>query len=342
MSYRSAILGCGPRAAYHIAAYDGIDDMTLVAACDMDRERLNGYGDRFRIPGLYEGLEEMLEAEKPDVLHIVTPPKIREEPMELAAGHGVRAIAVEKPIALTVPQARAIRELAARTGIKIVVNTQRRYYDAFQQMKAIVDGEALGDVRFIRMVTRGNILSWGPHVMDLILFLLNDVPPIQVWATAYGMNGYEYGHPAPASMLMALTFPNGAMVYLEAADDAVGVPGVTEFWMHAEFDVWGTRGRTWWTGSRGWGYQREGDASAHSEETGMDVEETTGQRQFTQAIGHWLDDEAKVHGCYLENALLGFDITMAAYLSAYTQKRIEFPTDVPDDITERIEERLGR
>lgn len=140
---------------------------------------------------------------------------------------------------------------------------------------------------------------------------------------------------------MALTFPNDAMVYLEAADDAIGVPGVAEFWMHAEFDVWGTRGRTWWTGSRGWGYQRESDAAAYSGDTSMDTEETTGQRQFTQAIGHWLDDEANVHGCCLENALLGFDITMTAYMSADTQKRLDFPTDVPDDITERIEERLA-
>lgn len=342
MSYRSAVLGCGPRAAYHIMAYDGIDNMTLAAACDMNTERLSDYGERFQIPGLYEDLGEMLAAEKPHVLHVVTPPSIREEPIALAAEHGVRAVVVEKPLALTVPQARTIRDVASRTGIKVLVNTQRRYYHAFQQMNAIVREEAFGDIRFMRMVTKGNILSWGPHVMDLILMLLNDAPPTRVWATAYGMNGYEYGHPAPASMLIALTFPHGVMVYLEAADDAVGVPGVTEFWMHADFDVWGTRGRAWWTGSRGWGYQRDGDATAHVEETGMELEDVSGQREFTRAIGQWLDHDANVHGCCLDTALLGFDITMAAFLSAYTHKRLDFPTTVPDDITDRIEARLIR
>lgn len=340
MTYRAAILGCGPRAAGHIEAYDGLDTMSLVAACDMDSERLRDYGERFRIPALYDDLEEMLAAEKPEVLHIVTPPRVREEPIAAAAEHGVRAVAVEKPLALTIPQARLIRDIAERTGIKIAVNTQRRYYAACRQMKKAIDAPEFGDIRFMRMVTRGNILSWGPHVMDLILFLLDDIAPSRVWATAYGMNGYEYGHPAPASMLIALTFPNDAMVYIEAADDAVGVPGETSFWLNAEFDVWGTGGRAWWTASQGWGTQCDG-CPPHREETGIDREEVPGQREFTRAIGRWLDADGPVHGCCLESALLGLDITMAAYLSIYTQKRLDFPASIPEDIAERIETMLA-
>ena len=75
--YKSAILGCGPRAAAHIEAYEGLDEITLNAACDKRRERLDEYGKKYRIPRLYEDLEKMLAQEKPDVLHIVTPPVIR-------------------------------------------------------------------------------------------------------------------------------------------------------------------------------------------------------------------------------------------------------------------------
>jgi len=339
MVYRSAILGCGPRAAYHIEGYNGIDTMMLVAACDMNAERRRDYGARFGIPALYEDLESMLAAEKPDILHIVTPPRVREEPIALAAERGVKAVIVEKPIALTIPQARTIRDTAAGTGIKIAVNTQRRYYTALQEMKRAVDRPDFGDIRFLRMVTRGNILSWGPHVMDQILLFLDDVAPTSVWATAYGMNGYEYGHPAPANLLLALTFPNDVMVYLEAADDAVGVPGAEGFWHHAEFDVWGTHGRAWWTASQGWGYQCDGDTTAHVAETNPSVTEVPGQREFTRAVGRWLDGE-ECHGCCLDSALLGFDITMAAYLSVLEQRRLDFPAAVPDDITERLEAKL--
>ena len=85
MPYRSAILGCGPRAAIHIRAYEGLDEIRLVAACDRDCERLQDYGKKFPIPHLYEDLEQMLADESPDILHIVTPPAIREDPIALAA-----------------------------------------------------------------------------------------------------------------------------------------------------------------------------------------------------------------------------------------------------------------
>jgi len=339
MAYRSALLGCGPRSADHIAAYDDIDSMTLVAACDMNPQRLKACGERFGITGLYQDLQAMLATEKPDVLHIVTPPRVREQPLQIAADHGVKAAIVEKPIALTVAQARSIRDIAERTGIKIVVNTQRRYYGAFRQIKAAIDSGELGEIRFLRMVTRGNILSWGPHVLDLVLFLLDDVAPTRVWATAYGMNGYDYGHPAPASMLIALSFPRDVMVYIEAADDAVGVPDEDSFWFNAELDIWCTAGRAWWTASRGWGCQA-GDAPARVKTTGMDFEEGPGQREFTRAVGQWVQDDAHVHGCCLDSALLGFDITMASYQSAIVRKRLDFPTTVPDDVGERLEQRL--
>ena len=98
--------------------------MTLVAACDLNPERLRACGERFRVPGLYADFEAMLRTERPDVLHVVTPPRIREEPIRLAAEHGVKAVIVEKPVALTLAQARIIRGIAEQTGIKIAVMEQ--------------------------------------------------------------------------------------------------------------------------------------------------------------------------------------------------------------------------
>jgi hypothetical protein len=142
-------------------------------------------------------------------------------------------------------------------------------------------------------------------------------------------------------MLMALAFPHDVTVYMEAADDAIGVPGAATFWEHAEFDVWGTRGRAWWTASQGCGHQCDGDAVLHVEETGFELDEAPGQQAFTRAVGRWLEC-GDVHGCRLENALLGFDITMTAYLSAHQQERLDFPAAVPDDITKLIETKLSR
>ena len=53
IKYKSVILGCGPRAAAHIKAYEGIDEIRLNAVCDKDKTRLDEYGERFKIPALY-------------------------------------------------------------------------------------------------------------------------------------------------------------------------------------------------------------------------------------------------------------------------------------------------
>ena len=306
----------------------------------MNAERLNDYGERFGIPNRYTNLEEMLAREKPDLLHIVTAPKIREQPMALAAEYGVRAIAVEKPIALDLPQARLIAEIAQRTGIKIAVNTQRRYFKTCQDLREVLVSGTIGEVRFIRCVAKGNVLSTGPHMVDLLLFFLNDAAPTQVWATAYDMNGYDWGHPAPANMMIEYTFPGQVVVLYEDAVEAVGTVGEPDLWQNLEFDIWGERGRAWWIQNREWGYQSDGMAAPRVEKTSWQTSDVPGQREFTRAIAYWLDDDANVHANCLENALKGFDAIMAAFQSALVGRRLDLPAEIPDDVVRRLEERL--
>ncbi len=340
MKYKAVILGCGPRAAAHIEAYAGIKEMHLNAACDKRRERLDEYGRKYRIPRLYEDLETMLKEEKPDVLHIVTPPAIREEPMELAARFNVRGIIVEKPIALNPAQANKIKVLAERTGMKIAVNMQRRYFRTCRELKKILDEGKIGDIHWIRCVTRGNILSCGPHMVDLVLYFLNDVIPSRVWAMGVGMNGYDYGHPAPANMLIQYVFPGEKVVYFEDAEDAIGTIGEKEFWQHLEFDFWGTKGRAWWAQNRDWGYHAEGMKKAYVEQCSWAGSDVPGQREFTRAMAHWLDDDKNMHLNCLNNTLQGFDVIMATLQSAYIGKRVELPCMVSDDIVDKLEAKL--
>ncbi|MDO9542215.1 MAG: Gfo/Idh/MocA family oxidoreductase [Kiritimatiellia bacterium] len=337
--YKSAILGCGPRAAAHIQAYEGIEEISLNALCDKQKERLNEYGKRFQITRLYDNLEMMLEKERPDILHVVTPPVIREEPMELAARFGVKGIIVEKPIALNPAQANVIKKLAERTGMKIAVNMQRRYFKTCQDLKEILDEGKIGDILWIRCVARGNILSMGPHMVDLILFFLNNVSPTRVWATAVGMNGYDYGHPAPANMLIQCVFPGEKVAYLEDAEDAVGTIGEKDFWQHGELDFWGTKGRAWWAQNRDWGYQAEGMKTARVAKCSWG-DDVPGQREFTRAMARWLDDDKNSHLNSLDNTLKGFDVIMATLQSAYIAKRVEMPCVVPDDIVDKLETKL--
>ena len=58
--YKVGILGCGGRSRGHAPVYSEIDRADLVAICDMSEERLEAYGNDFKIQHRYTSYIEML------------------------------------------------------------------------------------------------------------------------------------------------------------------------------------------------------------------------------------------------------------------------------------------
>ena len=71
-TYRTAIVG-GRRGVHHARCYAGIENMKVIAICEIDEERLKVAVEELNIPG-YTDYVEMLEKEKPDIVHAVTEP----------------------------------------------------------------------------------------------------------------------------------------------------------------------------------------------------------------------------------------------------------------------------
>ena len=124
--YKSAFLGCGGRARAHAHAYQYIKRSEIVALCDMNEELLNSFGDDFEIEKRYTDIHEMLDKERPDLLHIVTAPVlrgtnelIRYPLMNIASEHEVPAAIVEKPIAVMGEDWRQLSELCEKNQDQI-------------------------------------------------------------------------------------------------------------------------------------------------------------------------------------------------------------------------------
>ena len=126
--YRSAFLGCGGRARGHAQAYAQITRGKIVAICDLNEERLNSFGNDYGVEHRYTVIHEMLDKEKPDLLHIVTQPTLRVLLMTITAEHKAPAAIVEKPIALGGEDFRAIAELEEQSSTKFVVNYQFHFH----------------------------------------------------------------------------------------------------------------------------------------------------------------------------------------------------------------------
>ena len=72
---RVAILGCGHISAQHVKTLRGIRGIDLVGVCDLDRDQAEALAERHHIPGVYDGVDDLLIGCNPDVVHILTPPQ---------------------------------------------------------------------------------------------------------------------------------------------------------------------------------------------------------------------------------------------------------------------------
>ena len=82
---RAAIIGCGPRAAEHLAAYALVHRGRIVAACARTLSHAQGFCREHAIEQSYDDATRMLEVVQPELLHVVTQPDQRVALLTLAA-----------------------------------------------------------------------------------------------------------------------------------------------------------------------------------------------------------------------------------------------------------------
>lgn len=342
--YRSLLLGCGPRAVEHVDVYRELKNMEMVAICDMRKDRREDFKKRFGISAAYANYEEALADVKPDIVHIVTQPVRRPWEVECAAKAGVRAVIVEKPMAIVPSDIHKLEAIHNEYGLKIIVNCQRRYFPQFRDgtIRDILETK-IGKLYVVRASTKGNLMSMGPHLMDLLMLLLDDAKPEAVWAMAYGISeeGYQSTHRAPEHMLAEYWFPNDVRVIFDCDPEALGTPEEESFWMHLHLDFLGTEGRLYLTQNKGYWYQTRGMAEPVYGESSWDHQGWRGQRDFTQAVADWLDG-GEPHLNRFEVGKAVVDALMAAQHSAYLGRKIELPSCFPDERWTELRERLRR
>ena len=340
--YRSLLLGCGPRAVEHVKVYTELDEMELVACCDLLPERRERFQNELGIPKAYDDFETALAEVKPDIVHICTSPGRRIWEHETAAKAGVKAAIVEKPSAVTPSDLAGLDRVVNETGLKLVVNCQRRYFPQFRDgtIRRIV-AEELGEVYFVRASTRGNMMGMGPHTMDLLLLFLGEEHPNQVWAAAHTINEttYQISHKAPESIMAQYWFPSGIRALFDCCPDALGTPGEESFWMHLHFDFLGSRGRLYLTQNKGYWYQTEGMAEPVHGESSWDHQGFAGQREFTRAVATWLDG-GEPHLNRWELHRYAVEALLAAQKSVLVGGPVEIPSGYTDAEWTELRERL--
>src|SRR5262245_54826286 len=104
---RIAIVGCGKLADQAVEHNRLLATCRIVAVCDRDQLMAGQLGERLNVQARFTDAAELLEATKPDVVHITTPPQSHYALAKLCLEAG-SAVYVEKPFTLIAAEAKEL------------------------------------------------------------------------------------------------------------------------------------------------------------------------------------------------------------------------------------------
>lgn len=153
----------------------------IVAVCDVEEDRCEKMKEKFRCK-TYVNVEDLVEDSEVEVVDIATRScdHFKHAKTALEAG---KIVFLEKPITQTYAEAKILMELNEKLGgNKLFVRHNRRFEAKFTHVNKIIESGILGDVYLIRRNTNGfeyrcdwqtlsqygggQLLNWGPHIVD--------------------------------------------------------------------------------------------------------------------------------------------------------------------------------
>ncbi|SFM98435.1 Predicted dehydrogenase [Formivibrio citricus] len=209
MMRRAALIGCGRIGCEfdndsdkigiytHAAAYHAASGVELWAVADPDAVKRDACGERYGIPlsRRYADSTKLLAEEKVDIISIAAPDAVHAEVARLAlASASARAVLLEKPLALTVQEGRALLALAEKRKVMLAVNYSRRYCPAHRAVRDAIQGGKLGAIQAVQGYYSKGIRHNGSHWLDLLRWFFG--PLVEIRATASGAASHE-GDPTP-------------------------------------------------------------------------------------------------------------------------------------------------
>lgn len=141
-----AFVGAGGRANGNI---DGCDKagQTIYALCDVDKVRAGGSFQKYPNAKVYTDWREMLQSEgdKIDAVVVSTPDHLHAMPAMEAIRMG-KHVYVEKPLTLTISEARALHEAAEKAGVCTQMGNTGHAAEGARRTNEYVRSGALGEI----------------------------------------------------------------------------------------------------------------------------------------------------------------------------------------------------
>jgi 1,5-anhydro-D-fructose reductase (1,5-anhydro-D-mannitol-forming) len=177
-----------------IPAMNAASNSKVVAVLGSDLARTQRYAADNNVPAAYDDLATLLNDPAVTAVYISTTNE-RHAPAAIAAAKARKHVLCEKPMALSLDDARAMLEAAKSAGVRLGVNHHLRCMETHRTIRRLVSDGAVGNIVAVRLffgVTLpddlkgwrvnnpqaggGVLFDLTVHDADLIRFLLADEP----------------------------------------------------------------------------------------------------------------------------------------------------------------------
>lgn len=338
-TYKVGIIGYGWVAGAHIEAINGCGNAEVVAVYssrELDAGTLSAtHGGTIEV---FSDLDAMLADEAIDVISLCSYPNQHKE-QAIAAARAGKHLIIEKPLALSMADCRAIAEAVREAGVKACVCFECRYSSQFLTTKAVIDQGLLGDIHYGEVdyyhgigpwygqfrwnTTQENggssLLSAGCHAMDALLLCMgSDVESVTSSATVSknaDFAAYEY----PTTSVTIVNFADGRVGKVASVIDCL-----QPYYFHTH--LVGSEGslldkRFHSTKLGGLDKSKWSELSMKMLDSG-DVSDHPYQTQF-QAFFDAVDRGEAMALTSLDDAMQSFEVIFAADLSAKEKRKVE-------------------
>ena len=123
---RVAMVGAGGMAnRVHYPSLASFADVEIAAICDLDPQRLTATANQYEVEHRYTDYRKMVEEIAPNAVYVIGPPHMMFDIWTWCLSQGLN-LYIEKPMGITIHQARNLHYLAEQKGCITQVSFQRR------------------------------------------------------------------------------------------------------------------------------------------------------------------------------------------------------------------------
>ena len=199
-----AVIGCGAQGrGGHVANYNKINDIDLVAVCDVNFEQAQAVAMEFGIPYVYSDYRELLDKHNLDLVSVCTPHAFHRDQTVDAFEAGANVIC-EKALAVSSIEAAEMIAACKWHKKKMSMGLQNRGSAEGRILKQFIDEGGLGKIYYTRVVAGhvmdipgysvfhkkslsggGVFYSTAVHNLDLANWIIGDPTPVAAMGTIY-------------------------------------------------------------------------------------------------------------------------------------------------------------